>query len=198
MTIALSPHSEMNAGENGPVIGVNLTRLDPKSGGGAGLFGLSLARQVARQGEAVVFVQASNAATVRAGLGEGCSATVVTLDFKDGVEAGFAGQLDDLDIYIDPLNGLEPTQTPSRLFTVTVIHDLLFMDRPYFFDRLEIAFRRSHYGSAIDRASHVWTVSEVLHHRVPPLCWEPPRRPGRRSRAFQALIDRWCPHHRSA
>jgi transposase-like protein len=45
---------------------------------------------------------------------------------------------------------------------------------------------------------HVWTVSEVLHYRVPPPCWEPPRRPGRRSRAVQALIDRWCPHHRLA
>jgi hypothetical protein len=46
--------------------------------------------------------------------------------------------------------------------------------------------------------NHVWTVSEVLHYRVPPPGWKPPRRPGRRSRALQALIDRWCPHHRSA
>lgn len=45
---------------------------------------------------------------------------------------------------------------------------------------------------------HVWSVSEVLHYRVPPPRWEPPRRPGRRSRALQALIDRWCPHHRLA
>lgn len=45
---------------------------------------------------------------------------------------------------------------------------------------------------------HVWTVSEVLHYRVPPPRWEPPRRRGRRSRALQALIDRWCPHHRLA
>jgi transposase-like protein len=45
---------------------------------------------------------------------------------------------------------------------------------------------------------HVWTVSEVLHYRVPPAPWEPPRRRGRRSRALQALIDRWCPHHRLA
>lgn len=45
---------------------------------------------------------------------------------------------------------------------------------------------------------HVWTVSEVLHYRVPPPQWEPPRRRGRRSRALQALIDRWCPHHRLA
>jgi transposase-like protein len=45
---------------------------------------------------------------------------------------------------------------------------------------------------------HVWTVSELLHYRVPPPRWEPPRRRGRRSRALQALIDRWCPHHRLA
>lgn len=45
---------------------------------------------------------------------------------------------------------------------------------------------------------HVWTVSELLHYRVPPPRWQPPRRPGRRSRALQALIDRWCPHHRLA
>lgn len=45
---------------------------------------------------------------------------------------------------------------------------------------------------------HIWTVSEVLHYRVPPPQWEPPRRRGRRSRALQALIDRWCPHHRLA
>lgn len=43
---------------------------------------------------------------------------------------------------------------------------------------------------------HVWTVSEVLHAHVPPPPWEPPRRRGRRSRVLQALIDRWCPHHR--
>jgi transposase-like protein len=45
---------------------------------------------------------------------------------------------------------------------------------------------------------HVWTVSELLHDHVPPPRWEPPCRPGRRSRALQALIDRWCPHHRLA
>lgn len=45
---------------------------------------------------------------------------------------------------------------------------------------------------------HVWTVSELLHYRVPLPRWEPPRRRGRRSRELQALIDRWCPHHRLA
>jgi hypothetical protein len=45
---------------------------------------------------------------------------------------------------------------------------------------------------------HVWTVSEVLHYRVPPPHWEPPPCRGRRSRALQALSDRWCPCHRLA
>jgi transposase-like protein len=45
---------------------------------------------------------------------------------------------------------------------------------------------------------HIWSVSELLHYRVPPPRWEPPRRRGRRSRALQALIDRWCPHHHLA
>jgi transposase-like protein len=51
---------------------------------------------------------------------------------------------------------------------------------------------------ASEITDHVWTVSEVLHFRVPPPQWEPPRRRGRRSRTLQALIDRWCPRHRLA
>ena len=51
---------------------------------------------------------------------------------------------------------------------------------------------------ASDITDHIWTVNELLHYRVPPPRWEPPRRRGRRSRALQALIDRWCPHHRLA
>jgi hypothetical protein len=47
-------------------------------------------------------------------------------------------------------------------------------------------------------SDHVWSVDELLHYRVPPPQWEPPRRRGRRPKALQALIDRWCPHHRLA
>jgi len=43
---------------------------------------------------------------------------------------------------------------------------------------------------------HVWSVGELLHYRVPPARWEPPRRRGRRSEAIQALCDRWCSDHR--
>jgi transposase-like protein len=42
---------------------------------------------------------------------------------------------------------------------------------------------------------HLWSVGELLSYRVPPPRWVPPRRVGRRSRAFQALIDRWAPTH---
>lgn len=47
-------------------------------------------------------------------------------------------------------------------------------------------------------ADCVWTVAELLHYRVPPPRWQPPRRRGRRSKALEALIDRWCPDHRLA
>jgi hypothetical protein len=51
---------------------------------------------------------------------------------------------------------------------------------------------------AASLTDHVWSVSELLHYRVPPPGWEPPRRRGRRPKALQALIDRWCPHHHLA
>lgn len=46
-------------------------------------------------------------------------------------------------------------------------------------------------------ADHRWTVHELLHYRVPPPRWQPPKRRGRRSKRLQALIDRWVPndHH---
>ncbi len=43
---------------------------------------------------------------------------------------------------------------------------------------------------------HVWRVAELLHYRVPPPPWQPPPRRGRRSRALQILIERWCANHR--
>src|SRR5439155_4997055 len=46
---------------------------------------------------------------------------------------------------------------------------------------------------AADITDHCWSTSELLSYRVPPSPWEPPRRPGRRPRQLQALIDRWAP-----
>ena len=39
---------------------------------------------------------------------------------------------------------------------------------------------------------HLWSVKELLSYRVPLPRWEPPKRRGRRSRALQELISRWC------
>ena len=58
--------------------------------------------------------------------------------------------------------------------------------------------RRQTPAMASGITDHVWTVGELLHYRVAPPGWEPPRCRGRRSRTLQALIDRWCPRHRLA
>ena len=39
---------------------------------------------------------------------------------------------------------------------------------------------------------HCWSVGELLRQPVPPPRWQPPKRRGRRSKALQHLIDRWC------
>jgi transposase-like protein len=55
--------------------------------------------------------------------------------------------------------------------------------------------RRQTPAMAAGITDHVWTVGELLHYRVPPPRWAPPRRRGRPSKAILALIDRWCPDH---
>jgi hypothetical protein len=39
---------------------------------------------------------------------------------------------------------------------------------------------------------YCWSVAELLRQPVPPPRWQPPKRRGRRSKALQDLIDRWC------
>ncbi len=39
---------------------------------------------------------------------------------------------------------------------------------------------------------HCWSVTELLHQRVPPPRCQPPKRRGRGSKALQHLFDRWC------
>jgi hypothetical protein len=39
---------------------------------------------------------------------------------------------------------------------------------------------------------HCWTVQELRSFHVPPPCWTPPKRRGRRAGALQRLIERWC------
>ena len=40
--------------------------------------------------------------------------------------------------------------------------------------------------------THCWSVCELLSFHVPPPQWRPPTRRGRRSRALQRVIARWC------
>jgi transposase-like protein len=42
---------------------------------------------------------------------------------------------------------------------------------------------------------HGWTIRELLSFHVPPPRWTPPKQRGRRSRALQRLIARWCGNH---
>jgi hypothetical protein len=39
---------------------------------------------------------------------------------------------------------------------------------------------------------HLWSVEELLWHRVPPPRWQPPKKRGRRSKVMQQLIARWA------
>jgi len=39
---------------------------------------------------------------------------------------------------------------------------------------------------------HIWSYQELLTHPLPPPRWQPPKKRGRRSKAVQALVDRWC------
>ncbi len=39
---------------------------------------------------------------------------------------------------------------------------------------------------------HIWSHQELLTLRVSPPQWQPPKQRGRRSKALQSLIDRWC------
>ncbi len=40
--------------------------------------------------------------------------------------------------------------------------------------------------------TYCWSVRELLSFHVPPPRWTPPKRRGRRSRALQCVIERWC------
>jgi len=39
---------------------------------------------------------------------------------------------------------------------------------------------------------HCWRVDELLHYRVPPAAWRPPKKWGRRTKTEEALIARWA------
>lgn len=45
---------------------------------------------------------------------------------------------------------------------------------------------------AASLTDHIWSYQELLMLRIPPPRWQPPKQRGRRSKALQSLIDRWC------
>jgi transposase-like protein len=94
------------------------------------------------------------------------------------------------------------TRLPARL-TTTVERGMYLIGTLYNFCTAHRSLRtqagdKRTPAMAAGITDHIWSVAELLHHRVAPPRWQPPRRRGRRSRALQALIDRWCPAHRLA
>lgn len=41
-------------------------------------------------------------------------------------------------------------------------------------------------------SDHVWSMDELLHYRVPPARWRAPTKWGRRTKAEEALVERWA------
>ncbi len=52
--------------------------------------------------------------------------------------------------------------------------------------------RRQTPAMASGITDHRWRVDELLHYRVPPAAWRPPKKWGRRTKAEEALIERWA------
>lgn len=113
--------------------------------------------------------------------------------------------------YIERLNGtfrsrlalLGRRTRRSARRTATVVRGMYLVGTIYNFCTVHASLTESDGcvqtpAMAAGITDHIWSVSALLHHRVPPPQWEPPRRRGRRSRAMQALLDRCCPHHRCA
>ena len=91
------------------------------------------------------------------------------------------------------------TRTLARL-PETLMHGMQLVGASYNFCTLHTSLTtregmRQTPAMAAGITDHWWSTSELLSYRVPPPRWEPPRRPGRRSRQLQALIDRWAPTH---
>ena len=41
-------------------------------------------------------------------------------------------------------------------------------------------------------SGHRWSMDQLLHYRVPPARWQPPTKWGRRTKAEEALVERWA------
>lgn len=146
-------------------IAVNLTRLveAAKGAGGAGWFGIELCGALSTAGAGavtVLTVPANHDYITRMVRSRGFDKIALQRIDSD-LEHWLNGAGHSLfDVYIDPLNGLEPRLLPAHMASVAVIHDLMFRRDPYVFSQGEIDFRCVHYGAAIARADLVLTVSE--------------------------------------
>lgn len=143
---------------------VNLTRLvdAAKGSGGAGWFGVEACRRLASRSNVIALARPNNAAYVAGALADAIGSGNVRLEIVEGsLQAWLASAHGDgIDVYIDPLNGLDPEVIPAHIASVAVIHDLMFMRDPYVFTTDEIAFRCDHYGEAMRRADLVLTVAQ--------------------------------------
>lgn len=83
-------------------------------------------------------------------------------------------------------------RTPERVKEAVYLMGTLYnFCTPHQSLRTEVGQQTPAMASGI--TDHIWTARELLVYKVPPPRWTPPRKRGRRSKALQALIDRWCP-----
>ncbi len=147
------------------VVGVNLTRLisGASGAGGAGVFSLFLARGIAKVSRVNIYHNSSNFDLVNSFVERNSDAfqhaKLIEVSF-DNFHHNLEEATKECNIWIDPLNGLEPKNIAKNTISVSVIHDLLFQNHPQFFSQKEINFRSQHYGDAIDRSDLVLTVSD--------------------------------------
>lgn len=83
----------------------------------------------------------------------------------------------------------------GTLYNFCTEHDSLRIRRLGRPDKLGHRWHQRTPAMAAGLTDHRWTVHELLAYHVPPARWTPPVRRGRRSKAMQALIDRWVPDH---
>lgn len=146
-------------------VAVNLTRLiSPSQGaGGAGWFALHLAMAAAERFDTTVFVCPQNRGWISRQLA--FTKNIRMRTFMDFEKEAY-GAIEATDVYIDPVNGLEPFKLPPATCCIATIHDLLFRDRFEFFDQKELDYRSTNYGSAIARADIVLTVSAEQERKI--------------------------------
>lgn len=83
----------------------------------------------------------------------------------------------------------------GAVYNFCTYHDSLRLRRQGRPDKLGHRWHLRTPAMAAGISDHQWTMHELLAYHVPPRRWTPPKRRGRRSKATQALIDRWCPDH---